>query len=212
MILPFFIRPQKSPARGQVQFCYNLTVNLFEKGNIPFLEVRKKRQILDHYLKDICNITSHYGIFTIEVVSPKPNQITHQKQTDDIDVETSIVFTDYIKNIQHQNSQRANSIFTNHYFLIIYSYLSIIELEETQSESTTQTSRHSTARQEISIFSKLLNTILENLTCSEISKIVKHDLQKILAWFIFDYFVRNIDLIALSRKIFDHKVHTMKLF
>ena len=41
---------------------------------------------LDHYLKDTCNITSHYGIFTIAIVSPKPNRITHQTQTDKIDI------------------------------------------------------------------------------------------------------------------------------
>ena len=33
--LPFFIKPQNDPARGQVQFCMNLIVNLFEKGNSP---------------------------------------------------------------------------------------------------------------------------------------------------------------------------------
>ena len=32
-------------------------------------------------------------------------------------------------------------------------------------------------------------------------KFVKHDLQKILAWFIFDYFTHNIVLIAQARKI-----------
>ena len=32
-ILPFFKKPQKDPARGQVQFCYNFFANLFEKGN-----------------------------------------------------------------------------------------------------------------------------------------------------------------------------------
>ena len=68
-ILPFFKKQQNDPARGQVQFCYNLIVNLFEKGNSPckqeFPEVRRKRQLLDQYLKDIWNITSHYGIYTI---------------------------------------------------------------------------------------------------------------------------------------------------
>ena len=70
-ILPFFINPQKDPARGQVRFCYNLIVKLFEKGNSPCKqetpEVKIKRQILDDYLKDICNITSHYSKFTLEV-------------------------------------------------------------------------------------------------------------------------------------------------
>ena len=43
-ILTFFIKPQNDPARGEVQFCYNLIVNVFEKGNSPckqeFLEVK----------------------------------------------------------------------------------------------------------------------------------------------------------------------------
>ena len=41
-----------------------------------------------------------------------------------------------------------------------------------------------------------------NLTSNEISQNVKHDQQKILAWFIIEYFVHNIDLISLARKIF----------
>ena len=53
-----------------------------------------KRQTLDHYLKCIYNITSFYGIYTNEIVLPKPNHITHQIQTDDIDIEFSNVFTD----------------------------------------------------------------------------------------------------------------------
>ena len=147
---------------------------MFEKGNSPckreFPEVRIKRQIHDHYLKDVCNITSHYGIFTIETASPKSNHIRHQIQTDDIDIEFSKVFKDYIKNMQHQSSQRANSKFTNDVFSIVYSYLSILELKETQSESPTQTYRHSTVGQEICIFSKVLNTIRENRTGNEITK------------------------------------------
>ena len=53
-ILKFFIKPQNDPTRGQIQFCHNLIVNLFEKGISPykqeFTEVEIKRQILDHYL------------------------------------------------------------------------------------------------------------------------------------------------------------------
>ena len=137
-ILPYFLKPQNDPSRLQVQFCHNLIANLFEKGYRPskqeFLEVKRKGQIIDHYLKKLYNITSYYGIITIEIASPKPNHITHQIQTDDIDIEFSKFFTDYKKNIQHQTSQRANSIFTNNVFSIIYSYLSILDLRETQSE------------------------------------------------------------------------------
>ena len=52
--------------------------------------------MLDHYLKDICNIISYYGIFTKEIESPKPNHMRHQIQTHDIDIEFSKVFTGYI--------------------------------------------------------------------------------------------------------------------
>ena len=68
-IFPFFIQPQSDDARGKVQFCHNLIVILFEKRTSPckqeFPEIRIKRQILDHYLKDICNFTSNYRTFTI---------------------------------------------------------------------------------------------------------------------------------------------------
>ena len=76
--LLIFIKPQNDPSRGQVQFCHNLITNLFEKGNSPckqeFPEVKLKRETPDYYLKDICNITSYYGIFTIAIESQ--NQIT----------------------------------------------------------------------------------------------------------------------------------------
>ena len=50
-ILPFLINPS-ADARGQVQFCQNSIVKLFEKGDSPctkeFLDVKIKRQLLDH--------------------------------------------------------------------------------------------------------------------------------------------------------------------
>ena len=88
-------------------------------------------------------------------------------------------------------------------FSLIFSYLSILELKEPQGDSPAQKCRHTTVRQEIHIFSKFLNAISENLTGNEITQHVKWDLQKILAWFIIDYFVHNIDLIAIGRKISD---------
>ena len=84
----------------------------------------------------------------------------------------------------------------------IYSYLSILENTETQSTSPVQTSRHTNVRIEVTAFSAFLNTIRENFSNNETSQNVKHDLQKILASFIFDYFTHNIDLIAQARKIF----------
>ena len=85
-ILPFFVQPKKDQARGPVQFCHNLIVNLFKKGKSPckqeFLETRIKRQILDHYLNGICQTTSDYGIFTIDHLSPQSDLPTHHIQTD----------------------------------------------------------------------------------------------------------------------------------
>ena len=83
-----------------------------------------------------------------------------------------------------------------------YSHLSILELEEPQSDSPTQTSRHTIVRQEIHIFSKFLNAIRKDLIINDITQHVKHDLQKILAWFIIDYFSLNFDRIAQARKNF----------
>ena len=82
-----------------------------KKVNSPckheFPEIRIKRQILDHYLKGICNFASYYDIFAIEILSPQSNHPTHQIQTDVIDIEFSKVFTGFIKiyNIKNQYSQ-----------------------------------------------------------------------------------------------------------
>ena len=54
----------------------------------------------------------------------------------------------------------------------------------------------------IIMFSKFLNVIRENLTSNDIIQHVKHDLQKIIAWFIIGLFVYNIDFIPLARKNF----------
>ena len=114
-------------------------------------------------------------------------------------MEFSKVFT-YIKNKKYQNSQRANSIITNDVFSINYNYLSKLEQTESRGNSPVQTSRHKTVRNEIAAFSVYLNTIRENLTSIEISQQVKHDLQKILPWFIIDYFTHKIDLVSQTRK------------
>ena len=137
-ILPFLIN-SLTDDRGQTQFCQKLIANLFEKGISPctaeFPEVEIERQIIDHYLKGICNRTQQYGIYTIEIKSPRKFHGRYVLQTDDVDIEFSKVFTEYIKyNIQHQNSQRANSLFTNDVFSIIYSYLSILEKKQNLKE------------------------------------------------------------------------------
>ena len=74
---------------------------------MPIPEIKIKRQIIDHYLKGICNLTKQYGIYTIELSTASKFHGKYVIQTDDVDLEFSKVFTEYIKNIQHQNSQRA---------------------------------------------------------------------------------------------------------
>ena len=193
-IYPFLVDAPDN--RGQHDLCKNLLLKLFEPGISPckaeFPDVKIKRQIIDYYLKDICNLTQQYGIYTIEFSTPNPNHRKYVNQTDDLDLEFSKVFSEYIKSVQYHNSQRANSIFTNEVFAIIYSYISILE-NEISNVSPTETSKNIRVRHEITLFSTFLHIITENFT---------KDLQKILAWFIIDYFTHNIDLISQARKIF----------
>ena len=204
-IYPFLVDAPDN--RGQHDLCKNFLLNLFEPGISPckaeFPDVKIKRQIIDHYLKYICNLTQQYGIYSIEFSTPNPNHRRYVIQTDDLDLEFSKVFLEYIKIIQYHNSQRANSIFTNEVFAIIYSYISILENETPISNvSPTETSKHIRVRHEITLFSTFLHIIKENFTKDEVSQHTKHDLQKILAWFIIDYFTHNIDLISQARNNF----------
>ena len=201
-VFPFLI--DSLVDRGQHHFCKNLLVNLFEPGISPckekFPDVKMKKQIIEHYLKDICNLTQQYGIYTIEFSTPNTAHRKYVIQTDDIELEFSKVFIEYIKSIQYHNSQRANSIFTNEVFAIIYSYISILEKTEVQSISPTDTSKHTKVRIEITVFSTFLHIIRKNVTKEDVSQNTKHDLQKILAWFIIDHFTHNLDLISQARK------------
>ena len=167
-----------------------------------FPDVKIKNQIIEHYLKDICNLTQQYGIYTIEISTPRTAHNKYVIQTDDIDLEFSKIFIEFIKSIQDHNSQRANSIFTNEVFAIIYSYISILEKTEVQSTSPTETSKHTKVINGIKIFSTFLHIIRKNFTKNDVSQNTKHDLQKFLAWFIIDYFTHNLDLISQARKKF----------
>ena len=203
-VFPFLI--DSLDDRGQHDFCNNLLVNLFEPGISPckaeFPDVKIKRQIIKNYLKDMCNLTQQYGIYTIEFSTPNTAHRKYVIQTDDIELEFSKVFIDYIKSIQYHNSQRANSIFINEVFAVIYSYISILEKTQVQSISPTETSKHTKVRNEITVFSTFLHIIGEHFTKEVVSQNTKHDLQKILAWFIIDYFTHNLDLISQARKNF----------
>ena len=203
-IYPFLVDAPDN--RGQHDLCKNLLLNLFEPGISPckakFPDVKIKRQIIEHYLKNICNLTQQYGIYTIEFSTPNPNHRKYVIQTEFLDLEFSKFFLEYIKSIQYHNSQRANSIFTNEVFAIIYSYISILEKTEIPNISSNETSKHTKVRHEITLFSIFLHIIKENFTKDEVSQHTKHELQKILAWFIIDYFTHSIDLISQARKNF----------
>ena len=179
---------------------------MFEPGISPckseFPDIKIKRQIIEHYLNDTFSLTQQHGIYTIEISTPRTLHGKYVIQTDDIDLEFSKVFTEYTKSIQYQNSQRANSTFTNEIFAIIYSYISILERTEAQRTSPVQTSKHTKVRIEITAFSTFLNAIRESFTNNDVSQNTKHDLQKILAWFTIDYFTHNIDLIEQAKKTF----------
>ena len=95
-IFPFIV--DATTDRGQHIFCKNLLLNLFEPGITPckteFPDVKIKRQIIDHYLKDICNLTQQYGIYSIEFSSPNQNHSKYVTQTDDLDLDFSKVFSE----------------------------------------------------------------------------------------------------------------------
>ena len=101
-VLPFLINPL-AEARGQVKVYQILITNLFEQGESPctkeFPDVKIKRQLLDHYLKGICSLTSKYGLYIIDIRSPNAFHDQYLIQTDDVDIEFLKVFTEYIKNI-----------------------------------------------------------------------------------------------------------------
>ena len=142
--LSFLIHPQ-AEARGQVQLCKNLMANLFEKGDSPctndFPDVKINRQFHDHYLKGICNLTSQYRIYTKETISPNAFHDKYLIQTDDVDIEFSKVFTEYIKSIQHQNSQKANSKFI---YLKLFIYIRIKRTSKRFNNSNILTYNHTT--------------------------------------------------------------------
>ena len=173
----FVIHPQSDLTRGQVQFYHKLYVYLFEKENSSciqeFPETRKKEKISITTLKAFA-------------ISPKPNQTTLQIQTDDIVIEFSKNFTEYIRIRRDQKSQRANSISTNNVFSIVFSYISILQLQETQNKSPLQTYRHSTVIQSIYLLTKFLDKIRGNYTGTDTSQNVKDDLQRTLAWFVIN--------------------------
>ena len=106
-VFPFVINSLND--RGQRRFCKTLLVNLFNPGISPckseFPDIKIKRQFIEHYLKGICNLTQQYGIFTIEISTPRTSHNKYVIQTDNIDLEFSNVFTEYIKSIQYHKEQ-----------------------------------------------------------------------------------------------------------
>ena len=47
---------------------------------------KNQKQIIEHYLKDICNLTQQYGIYTIEFSTPNTNHRKYVIQTDDLEL------------------------------------------------------------------------------------------------------------------------------
>ena len=82
----------------------------------------------------------------------------------------------------------------------MHSYVSILEKNDLIKVSPTQTSRHAIERRKINLFSQFLDLIRKTLTDNELSQMKKMDLQRILAWFMIDYFQHNLDLISQARK------------
>ena len=105
-----FIITSLTDDRGQTKFCQNIIANLFERGVSPctaeFPEVKIKRQIVNHYLKGICNLTLQYGIYGIEIQTPSKLHGRYLPQTDDVDIKFSKVFTEYLKSIGRQKVER----------------------------------------------------------------------------------------------------------
>ena len=168
---------------------------MFEKKYSPckqeFPGKKNRKHLLGLYLPSAStfNITSHYDIFATKNLPPQSsNRTPNRIQTDDIEFDFSKFFTGYIVIIQHRSSRRANSIFAIDVFSLIYSYISILESNETFYASPPQISRHAIVRQELNAFLLFLISIRETLTNNEKSKIVKVDLQKVLAWFKIEYF------------------------
>ena len=101
-VFPFIIN-SLTEDRGQIQFCTNLIANVFEQGISPckaeFPKVKIKRQIINHYLKGICNLAQPYGIYTIELTTEGKYHSKHVIQTDDVDMDTTTKFTESKFNI-----------------------------------------------------------------------------------------------------------------
>ena len=89
-VLPFLISLLSEP-RGKLEFRKNLIANLFEKGESPctkeFPDVKINRQLLDHYIEGICSLTSYFGIYTIEIISPNASHNRYPIQIDDVYIE-----------------------------------------------------------------------------------------------------------------------------
>ena len=124
-VFPFIIN-SLTEDRVQRQFCFNLIANVFEQGISPckaeFPEVKFKRQIIDHYLKGICNLTQPYGIYTIELSTESRYHSKQVIQTDDVDIKFSKIFKNNTKihKKQTQYSFFFRCIF-NDVFSLIYS-------------------------------------------------------------------------------------------
>ena len=121
-----------------------------------FQEVSIRRQLPGYYLPVKSNITSHYAIFTIELLPLKlNNQRLRQKQTDDMELGFSNKFMEFI----NQNSQRANSISTKRVFSIIHYSIPVLDTNEAFYQSPQVLS---IVRREFNLFSQFSTEFLKH--------------------------------------------------
>ena len=86
--------------------------------NQEFPETEIRRQVLDQYQPGISKITSHYGKFTIEILSPQSsNQTHHRIQTDDIELDFSKNFTEKYQKYTTSKITKSKLNFLKLYFL-----------------------------------------------------------------------------------------------
>ena len=101
--------------------------NIFEQGISPckaeFPEIKTKRQIVDHYIKEICNLTQQYGFYTIELSTTSKFHGKYVIQTDDVDFQkySQNTLKTYNIKIHREQIQCSLTMFLQQY-IIIYLY------------------------------------------------------------------------------------------
>ena len=78
-VFPFIII-SLTEDRGQTHLCQILIANIFEQGIRPckagFPEIKVKRQIVDHYIRGICNLTQQWANSADNSPKPKTSEVS----------------------------------------------------------------------------------------------------------------------------------------